>query len=110
MARVITATNLRARIREVIQSAQFRGDHIIVTVFNKPAVAIIGIDEYRDYLAYKDHQQQRQDEERRERLRALVENDSTPDESTEEKLQAIIEGRRAASRGNREKASADEKG
>lgn len=50
MAKVVTATDLRTKAREVIQSAQFQGDHVIVTVFDKPAVAIIGIDDYRaDY-------------------------------------------------------------
>jgi len=90
MAKVVTATDLRAKIREVIQSAQFRGDHIIVTVFDKPAVAIIGIDDYRDYLAHKERQQQ-QGKERWERLQAIIENNTTLDELTDEELQAIVE-------------------
>ena len=94
MAKVVTATDLRAKIREVIQSAQFRGDHIIVTVFDKPAVAIIGIDDYRDYLAHKERQQQ--GKERWERLQAIIENNTTLDELTDEELQAIVEDVRTA--------------
>jgi prevent-host-death family protein len=60
MAKMITATDLRKKIREVIQSAQFQGDHIIVTVFDKPAVAIIGMDDYNEYLERKEQQMQSQ--------------------------------------------------
>jgi len=101
MAKVVTATDLRAKAREVIQSAQFQGDHVIVTVFDKPAVAIIGIDDYRDYLAYKERQQE-QGRKRWERLRAIVENNMALDELTDEELQAIVEGVRTAGRADRE--------
>ena len=60
MAKMITATDLRKRIREVIQDAQFQGDHIIVTVFDKPAVAIIGMSDYNDYLERKKQRMQSQ--------------------------------------------------
>lgn len=99
MATVVTATDLRTKIREVIQRAQFQSDHVIVTVFDKPAVAIIGIDDYRDYLVHKE-QQQRQIKERWERLRALVEQDTTLDELTDEELQELIKGIRAAGQAN----------
>jgi prevent-host-death family protein len=56
MAKTITATELRKRIREVIQGAQFQGEHIIVTVFNKPAVAIISMHDYNKYLERKEQQ------------------------------------------------------
>ena len=101
MAKVVTATDLRAKAREVIQSAQCQGDHVIVTVFDKPAVAIIGIDDYRDYLAYKERQQE-QGRKRWERLRAIVENNMALDELTDEELQAIVEGVRTAGRADRE--------
>ena len=100
MATVVTATELRKKIREVIQSAQFHHDHVIVTVFDKPAVAIIGIDEYREYLAHR-ARQQRRGRERWDRLRALVEQESTLDELTDEELQALIDGVRAVGRAAR---------
>ena len=105
MAKVVTATDLRAKVREVIQNAQFQGDHVIVTVFDKPAVAIIGIDDYRDYVAYRE-QQRDQARERWERLRAIVENNTTLDELTDEELQAIVEDVRTTSRANREQTLA----
>lgn len=97
MVKVVTATELRTKIREVIQTAQFRGEHIIVTVFDKPAVAVIGIDDYRDYLAYTERQQQGR--ERSERLRSVFEINNTLDELTGEKLRAIIEGMPGDNRG-----------
>jgi len=109
MATVVTATDLRKKIREVIQSAQFHHDHVIVTVFDKPAVAIIGIDEYREYLAHR-AQRQRQGRERWERLRALVEQESTLDELTDEELQALIEGVRAVGRNRGREGAAGEDG
>jgi prevent-host-death family protein len=99
MATVVTATDLRTKIREVIQRAQFQSDHVIVTVFDKPAVAIIGIDDYREYLVHKE-QQQRQNQKRWERLRAMIERDATLDKLTDEELIALIEGVRAAGRVN----------
>ena len=106
MAKVVTATALRAKIREVIQRAQFQGDHIIVTVFDKPAVAIIGIDDYCDYLAYKDQKQQ--GNERWARLRAIAEDNTTLDELTDEELQAIVEGVSATGRANLHERSVGE--
>lgn len=96
MAKVVTATDLRAKAREVIQSAQFQGDHVIVTVFDKPAVAIIGINDYRDYLAYKERQQQ--GKEQSERPQTTVERNAALDELTDEELEAILEGASAATR------------
>jgi len=58
MAKTITATELRQRIREVIQGAQFQGEHIIVTVFDKPAVAIINMHDYNKYLELERKEQQ----------------------------------------------------
>jgi len=108
MAKVVTATALRAKIREVIQRAQFQGDHIIVTVFDKPAVAIISIDDYCDYLAYKERQQQ--GKEQWARLRAIAEDNTTLDELTDEELQAIVEGVSATGRVNLRERVAGEDG
>lgn len=92
MVKVVTATELRTKIREVIQTAQFRGEHVIVTVFDKPAVAVIGIDDYRNYLVYRERQHQGQGKERSERLQSVFDINNTLDELTGEKLQVIIEG------------------
>lgn len=95
MAKVVTATNLRAKAREVIQSAQFQGDHVIVTVFDKPAVAIIGINDYRDYLAYRERQPQGK---KQSNPRAIVERNTALDELTDEELEAILKGASAVTR------------
>jgi prevent-host-death family protein len=90
MAKVVTATDLRAKAREVIQSVQFQGDHVIVTVFDKPAVAIISIDDYRDYLACKQRQQQGKGQ--LQAFRRTAASNTTLEELTDEELQVIIEG------------------
>ncbi len=107
MATVVTATDLRTKIREVIQRAQFQSDHVIVTVFDKPAVAIIGIEDYRDYLAHREQQQQH-NEKRWERLRAMVEQDTVLNELTDEELQTLIDRVRAAGRANHRASAAGE--
>jgi prevent-host-death family protein len=99
MATVVTATDLRTRIRELIQRAQFQNDHVIVTVFDRPAVAIIGMDDFRDYLAHKEQQQQR-NQKRWQRLRSIIEQDATLDELTDEELQELVKGIRAAGQAN----------
>lgn len=93
MTKVVTATDLRAKAREVIQSAQFRGDHVIVTVFDKPAVAIIGIDDYRDYLAFKEQQQ---DSRQQARLQPIAQTNTSLDELTDEELHTILASTDAA--------------
>jgi len=109
MAKVVTATDLRAKAREVIQSAQFRGDHVIVTVFDKPAVAIISIDDYRDYMACKGQRQQ-QGKGQLQAFRRAAANDTTLEELTDEELQAIIEGVHNVGQGDGHPRAVDEDG
>ena len=57
MPKVIKATDLHTRTRDVIEWARIDGQTVVVEYFGRPAVVILGYDAYQDYLAY---QRQRQ--------------------------------------------------
>ena len=44
--KVISATILRTKTRDILEEARFEGGHFIVETFGKPMVAIVGVDEY----------------------------------------------------------------
>ena len=44
--KVISATMLRTKTRDILEEARFSGDHFIVETFGKPMVAILGIEDY----------------------------------------------------------------
>jgi prevent-host-death family protein len=44
--KVISATTLRTKTRDILEEAKFGGGHFIVETFGKPMVAIVGIEEY----------------------------------------------------------------
>ncbi len=50
--RVINATMLRTKTRDILEQAKFNGEHFVVETFGKPMVAIVGIDEYRELLSH----------------------------------------------------------
>ena len=56
MPKVIKATQLHNKTRDVIEWARIDGEEIVVEYFGKPAVAILRFDEYQNYLKYKEMQ------------------------------------------------------
>ena len=44
--KVISATMLRTKTRDILEEAKFSGGHFIVETFGKPMVAIVGVEEY----------------------------------------------------------------
>lgn len=44
--KVISATLLRTKTRDILEEAKFGGGHFIVETFGKPMVAIVGVEEY----------------------------------------------------------------
>jgi len=44
--KVINATTLRIKTRDVLEEAKFSGEHFIVETFGKPMVAIMGVEDY----------------------------------------------------------------
>ncbi|HSJ52333.1 MAG TPA: type II toxin-antitoxin system prevent-host-death family antitoxin [Anaerolineae bacterium] len=47
---VISATTLRTKTRDILETARFGGGHFIVETFGKPMVAIVGVEQYRHLL------------------------------------------------------------
>jgi hypothetical protein len=43
---VISATTLRTKTRDILETARFGGGHFIVETFGKPMVAIVGVEQY----------------------------------------------------------------
>lgn len=44
--RVISATLLRTKTRDILEEARYGGEHFIVETFGKPMAAIVGVEEY----------------------------------------------------------------
>ena len=44
--KVISATELRTKTRDILEEARFSGGQFIVETFGKPMVAIVGIEQY----------------------------------------------------------------
>ena len=85
MEKVISADDLRVKIRDVVERATSRGEHIIVETSGKPAVAIISIEEYRELMRAK------QQIAERERRFALMRQAGARNDMTEEEAYALAE-------------------
>jgi hypothetical protein len=44
--KVISATLLRTKTRDILEEAKFSGGHFVVETFGKPMAVIVGVDEY----------------------------------------------------------------
>lgn len=44
--KVISATVLRTKTRDILEEARFGGGHFIVETFGKPMAVIVGVEEY----------------------------------------------------------------
>jgi prevent-host-death family protein len=43
---VINATDLRIRVREIMERVKYKGDQFLVQTFGQPSAIIISVDEY----------------------------------------------------------------
>ncbi|MCX6031835.1 MAG: type II toxin-antitoxin system prevent-host-death family antitoxin [Chloroflexi bacterium] len=48
---IISVTDLRGRAREILESAHFRGKHYLVERAGQPMVVVMGVEEYRRFMA-----------------------------------------------------------
>ncbi len=81
METVITVSELRAKTRDILERAKFKGERIIVETSGQPMVTIIGVDEYRQ-LKKLEQQQEAERQKRFEILRqAGARNDLTEEEA-----------------------------
>ena len=60
MAESIQTTDLRRRVREVLDRVRLQRQPVIVYTYDTPQAVIVPYDEYQVYQAWRDRQQQRQ--------------------------------------------------
>lgn len=63
MPKVIKATELHNKTRDVLEWARIDGEDVVVEYFGKPIVAIVRFAEYQKYLRYKDMQRDNHSEQ-----------------------------------------------
>jgi hypothetical protein len=52
--KLISATMLRTKTRDILEEAKFGGEHFIVQTFGKPMVAILGIEDYWELVGKRE--------------------------------------------------------
>ncbi len=60
MTETIQTTDLRRRVREVLDRVRMERQPVVVYTYNTPQAVIIPYDDYEAYQAWRDRQQQRQ--------------------------------------------------
>jgi len=90
MPKVIKATELHNKTRDVLEWARIDGEEVVVEYFGKPAVAIVRFDEYQNYLRYKERERDAR-VERFKRLRAVAEQSAAHSDLTEKEAAALVE-------------------
>jgi len=90
MPKVIKATELHNKTRDVLEWTRIDGEEVVVEYFGKPAVAIVRFEEYQDYLRYKERQREAR-AERFERLRQFAEQNAALSGLTEKEALALVE-------------------
>jgi prevent-host-death family protein len=59
MAETIQTTDLRRRVREVLDRVRVQRQSVVVYTYDTPQAVIIPYDDYEDYQAWRERQQQR---------------------------------------------------
>jgi prevent-host-death family protein len=49
----IGSTELRLRIRDVLERVKYGGEHFIITNFGRPMAVLLGLDEYQKLMQIK---------------------------------------------------------
>jgi len=90
MSRIIKATDLHNKTRDVLEWARIDGEEVVVEYFGKPVVVIVRFDEYQNYLGYKEEQREAR-AERFERLRRFAKQNAALSGLSEEEASALVE-------------------
>jgi PHD/YefM family antitoxin component YafN of YafNO toxin-antitoxin module len=90
MSRIIKATDLHNKTRDVLEWARIDGEEVVVEYFGKPVVVILRFDEYQSYLGYKEAQREARGE-RFERLRQFARQNAALSGLSEEEASTLIE-------------------
>jgi prevent-host-death family protein len=89
MTETIQTTDLRRRVREVLDRVRVRGQSVVVYTYDTPQAVLIPYDEYEAYQAWRDRQQQRQ--AWLAELRAIAEEVSHRAALSDEEATALID-------------------
>jgi len=94
MAEIIQSTDLRRRVREVLDRVRLRGESVIVKSYDTPQAVLIPYEEYESYLAWRSERLKRQ--AWLSELRAIAEEVSTRAAITEDEVTALVKEARNA--------------
>jgi len=94
MAETIQTTELRRRVREVLDRVRVQRQSVVVYTYNTPQAVIIPYDDYEAYQAWREHQQRRQ--VWLAELRAIAEEVSTHAAPSDDEAEALIDEARAS--------------
>ena len=94
MAEIIQTTDLRRRVREVLDRVRVGRQSVVVYTYDTPQAVIIPYDEYEAYQAWRDRQQKRQIW--LAELRAIAEEVSARAALSDDEAAALVDEARAS--------------
>ncbi len=94
MAETIQSTDLRRRVREVLDRVRLKGEPVIVQSYDTPQAVLIPYEDFESYRAWRAERVERQ--AWLAELRAIAEEVSTRAALTEDEAAALIEEARRA--------------
>jgi len=89
MAETIQSTDLRRRVREVLDRVRLKGEPVIVQSYDTPQAVLIPYEDFETYLAWRSERMKRQ--AWLAELRAIAEEVSTRAALSEEQAATLIE-------------------
>ena len=94
MSEAIQTTDLRRRVRQVLDRVRVERQSIVVYTYDTPQAVIIPYDEYETYCAWRDQQRQRR--AWLAELRAIAQEVSDRAALSDEEVEALIDEARAS--------------
>ena len=94
MSETIQSTDLRRRVREVLDRVRLKGEPVIVQSYDTPQAVLIPYEDFESYRAWRAERVERQ--AWLAELRAIAEEVSTRAALTEDEAAALIEEARRA--------------
>jgi len=50
---MVGSTELRSKIRDILERVKYGGEHIVITNFGRPMAVLLGFDEYQELIRIK---------------------------------------------------------
>ena len=94
MAETIQTTDLRRRVREVLDRVRVQRQSVVVYTYDTPQAVIIPYEDYEAYQAWREHQQQRH--AWLAELRTIAKEVSTRAALSDDEAAALIDEARAS--------------